>query len=831
MENDQTLLEHLARYPEAGLAALMQRYTGLVWSVAAGYLGNPEDIKECVNDTFAEFYRERERFDPEKGSLKLFLATIARRRAIDRLRASGRAEIVPLSEELPARDGVLPEDRAALAAALDSLPEEDAAILRMKYYGGMSFREIAASLHLPYETVKKRHQRSLKKMKKMLLLGLLLALAALLTACAYLVLRYFGLVPGYGVNTDPAGAIYVLEEGPESQGAQLQLEDAWWQSGTFTALVWTYGGGDASRLPEVSLKGLEVSGPGAISHALEADTGIHRYRLAFPSQLPPEAGDTVSLTLTVDGTVFPITLTAAEETKLEEAGFYQLTEEGGLLAVPRLERGELIVAIYPLDSGDFSTDPLLTQGAMAGYGGPTQPITVTAPDGTVLEGTLEEYSYSLFDESGYLEWNFGPAQAGDYILNVPSIFQYAAQGEDMTLSLDLTAPEPVSLALPGGTLDLSAPAPIDDPTDYGLGALQASAGDYRWWAVEGNWTGEDPERAPAFLIAQATAGRSVTVSPWLETQRDRETGLEYNVWKGFLVGAEEGTGTVDLTIPAESIAYCWDHPFAISMAVEPEPEREEYTQTSGSYGLTAVPRREKGQVILDLYPQSTQEQMAVSPGIARSPLADAVDQPVTLIGEDGSSWEGTLELSRDGTYSHCSFGDLPAGDYTLHVPYLYLTDSRSYHGAVPLPRVQGEVLPAGPVQVGASRLLLGDVTGLGQMPEFPYENLDFADVISYPDGSVAACYELPLQAQLELTFLPQEGEAMTLLDVGVQFGVTAEGYQGDACQFSYTTDENGTRLSGLLLRYAPDLYAVDLTFTHPLFRLNQTFEIPLHIPE
>ena len=149
MENDQTLLEHLARYPEAGLAALMQRYTGLVWSVAAGYLGNPEDIKECVNDTFAEFYRERERFDPEKGSLKLFLATIARRRAIDRLRASGRAEIVPLSEELPARDGVLPEDRAALAAALDSLPEEDAAILRMKYYGGMSFREIAASLHLP----------------------------------------------------------------------------------------------------------------------------------------------------------------------------------------------------------------------------------------------------------------------------------------------------------------------------------------------------------------------------------------------------------------------------------------------------------------------------------------------------------------------------------------------------------------------------------------------------------------------------------------------------------------------------------------------------------
>ena len=144
MENDQTLLEHLARDPEEGMAELMQRYTGLVWSAAAEYLGDPEDIKECVNDTFAEFYRERERFDPEKGSLKLYLATIARRRAIDRLRASGRAETVPLQEDALGGDGVPLEERAALSAALDSLTEEDQAIIRMKYYGGMSFRETAS---------------------------------------------------------------------------------------------------------------------------------------------------------------------------------------------------------------------------------------------------------------------------------------------------------------------------------------------------------------------------------------------------------------------------------------------------------------------------------------------------------------------------------------------------------------------------------------------------------------------------------------------------------------------------------------------------------------
>ena len=141
------------------------------------------------------------------------------------------------------------------------------------------------------------------------------------------------------------------------------------------------------------------------------------------------------------------------------------------------------------------------------------------------------------------------------------------------------------------------------------------------------------------------------------------------------------------------------------------------------------------------------------------------------------------------------------------------------------------MLPGGAVQMNSGRLLLGNITGLGQMAEFPYTYLDFMNAIAYPDGSIATTYDLPLQAQMELTFPRQEGEWMTLLDVGVQFGITGEGSQGDACQLSYTTDADGTRLSGLLLRYMPGLYAFDLTFTHPLFRLNQTFDIPLRIPE
>ena len=65
---------------------LMEQYAALVWKTAAAYLENPEDIKECVNDTFLEFYLHSDRYDPEKGSYAAFLSAAARNKAIDRYR-------------------------------------------------------------------------------------------------------------------------------------------------------------------------------------------------------------------------------------------------------------------------------------------------------------------------------------------------------------------------------------------------------------------------------------------------------------------------------------------------------------------------------------------------------------------------------------------------------------------------------------------------------------------------------------------------------------------------------------------------------------------------
>lgn len=82
----------------------------------------------------------------------------------------------------------------------------------MKYYEGMTLQEVADAQGLPHETVKKRHQRSLSKLKALLITGLVLLAALALSACAYVVLRCFGLLPGYGVSTESDGPVYLLAE-------------------------------------------------------------------------------------------------------------------------------------------------------------------------------------------------------------------------------------------------------------------------------------------------------------------------------------------------------------------------------------------------------------------------------------------------------------------------------------------------------------------------------------------------------------------------------------------------------------------------------------------
>lgn len=469
MDRDARLLELLEQDPEAGLAALMERYGGAVRAAAARRLSNEEDVRECVNDVFAQAYFQRARFDAAKGSLKTWLCTIARRRAIDRARAARRQPAHPLPQDLPADEAFGPDARLDVENALARLPKEEADLLRMRA-AGLTVREIARALDEPYERVKKRQQRSLAKLRKLLLAGLALALAALLAACGYLLLRYFGVLPGYGVNTRADAPFHTLAAPAEGADRMvcLRIEDAlWWQDGLVLdvrlqkgpdaadrVVTLPDGGGEYTILWQTSLLG-ELTlrwGEGeriyglAVTDAARSTGDCLVMELVFTGLPAPERGNgPVEAVLNCGELEIPFTLAAAGETSPEEYA-YALGDLGGVLAIPSRSEQGLAVELYPLNGETFSVEPWMTRSSFMDPA--PGAVTLTGADGAVHQGTPA--GYNPYGISLYSRWEFGDLPAGEYTLSLPYLLVSAPLPEEFVLPLPQG--DGRVLQAPGGSL-------------------------------------------------------------------------------------------------------------------------------------------------------------------------------------------------------------------------------------------------------------------------------------------------------------------------------------------------------------------------------------------
>ncbi|OUQ46474.1 RNA polymerase sigma factor [Lachnoclostridium sp. An118] len=116
---------------------------------------------------FTRFYFQRDKYDPGRASLPLYLSVITRNLAISRYRKEQQQTALSTAAALSCPEDQqisLSELRADVEKAMETLQPEEAALIHMKYYGGMTTKEIAASLGLPYETVKKRHHQGLLRL-------------------------------------------------------------------------------------------------------------------------------------------------------------------------------------------------------------------------------------------------------------------------------------------------------------------------------------------------------------------------------------------------------------------------------------------------------------------------------------------------------------------------------------------------------------------------------------------------------------------------------------------------------------------------------------------
>lgn len=480
--SDKKVLALLETEPQEAMTQLVTAYTALLWHVAEQYLTDPEDIRECVNDTFSEFYLHRGRFDPDKGTLAAFLAAIARNRAISRYRRdrARRQAALPAEQSDGGEEMERVDARLDLERAMAQLKPEDAEIIRMKYYDGKTVKEIAEDLGLPYETVKKRHQRSLGKLKILLLSALGALILALLAACAYVALRHFGILPGYGAAQDNAGQLYAMFEPTETQGS---LTDCWlskvvYQNG-HVAIELLCEAPDEETLdiqkvlwgritPSIMLCYDSEEYPGytnysAYNYVIRGEDSVQmlvKASVEFP--LPKGAGDQIDVTIRLWDMDFPVTLLATDQLPAERFP-HLIGEWGSLVAIPQLEDGQLSIELYPMETAGYSlSSKVLWSSEMQGRVGD---ITAIDPDGRVLTG---EFDYSTFSSDYFSRWNFGPAKPGPYTLRVPYMHLKMPITEPIVIPLDLehcTWEEGAAYELPCGKLYVEGCQEVELPEE------------------------------------------------------------------------------------------------------------------------------------------------------------------------------------------------------------------------------------------------------------------------------------------------------------------------------------------------------------------------------
>ncbi|MFJ5991332.1 RNA polymerase sigma factor [Lentzea sp. NPDC092896] len=159
---------------EGALRAVYERYAAAVLRVAVASLPSRADAEDVVQVTFVTAWRSRESFDPAKGSLLVWLLTIARRRAIDVLRSRTRDENVvkvlhstgggTASDEPVRPDRVV--DRMVMLEAIGELPPQQQRVLLLAFYDDLTHEQIAAATGTPLGTVKSHLRRGMARLRQ-----------------------------------------------------------------------------------------------------------------------------------------------------------------------------------------------------------------------------------------------------------------------------------------------------------------------------------------------------------------------------------------------------------------------------------------------------------------------------------------------------------------------------------------------------------------------------------------------------------------------------------------------------------------------------------------
>ena len=177
-EEDLKLMMRIVKRDASALSELYDRYSALVYSLALMMVKTTDEAEDLVQEVFMQVWNKAGAFAGDKGSVYTWVVTIARRKAIDRLRSSPSTKkslsleegdsftiLDPAYTSNPLHAAISSEYEEMMKNGLSELTVDQRTIMEMSYYEGYTQQQIAVKLNVPLGTVKTRMCQGLLKLR------------------------------------------------------------------------------------------------------------------------------------------------------------------------------------------------------------------------------------------------------------------------------------------------------------------------------------------------------------------------------------------------------------------------------------------------------------------------------------------------------------------------------------------------------------------------------------------------------------------------------------------------------------------------------------------